>query len=92
VSFRHEDPTGRVALFLGRLPHAYILGMEEADSEALLDPLWAHACQPKYSWKNEWQKGDLIAWDRNLLHCSDNFSAGGMKQKTALVLFLNRDE
>lgn len=40
----------------------------------------------------EWQKGDLIAWDRNLLHCSDNFSAGGMKQKTALVLFLNRDE
>ena len=74
MSFRHEDPTGRVALFLGRLPHAYILGMEEDDSEALLDSLWAHASQPKYSWKNEWQAGDLVMWqNRMVLHRRDGF-------------------
>ena len=70
----YEDPTGRVALFLGRRPHAYILGMEEADSEALLDSLWAHASQPKYSWKNEWQAGDLVMWqNRMVLHRRDGF-------------------
>ena len=40
----------------------------------------------------KWSPGDLIAWDRKLLHASDNFLLGGMEQKTALVLFLNRDE
>lgn len=70
----YEDPTGRVALFLGRRPHAYILGMEEDDSEALLDLLWAHASQPKYSWKNEWQAGDLVMWqNRMVLHRRDGF-------------------
>ena len=70
----YEDPTGRVTLFLGRRPHAYILGMEEDDSEALLDSLWAHASQPKYSWKNEWQAGDLVMWqNRMVLHRRDGF-------------------
>ncbi|MDC6455291.1 TauD/TfdA family dioxygenase [Alphaproteobacteria bacterium] len=70
----YEDPAGRVALFLGRRPHAYILGMEEDDSEALLDSLWAHASQPKYSWKNEWQAGDLVMWqNRMVLHRRDGF-------------------
>ena len=70
----YEDLTGRVALFLGRRPHAYILGMEEDDSEALLDSLWAHASQPKYSWKNEWQAGDLVMWqNRMVLHRRDRF-------------------
>jgi taurine dioxygenase len=73
-SLAYEDPTGRVALFLGRRPHAYILGMEEDDSEALLDSLWAHARQPKYSWKNEWQAGDLVMWqNRMVLHRRDGF-------------------
>ena len=75
-SLAYEDPTGRVALFLGRRPHAYILGMEEDDSEALLDSLWAHASQPKYSWKNEWQAGDLVMWqNRMVLHRRDGFDS-----------------
>jgi hypothetical protein len=40
----------------------------------------------------KWRTGELIAWDRNLLHASDNFLLGGLEQKTALVMFLNRDE
>ncbi len=35
-----EDPaTGQRALFLGRRPHAYVIGMEPAESEDLLDRL-----------------------------------------------------
>ena len=70
----YEDQHGRVSLFLGRRPHAYILGLEESDSDSLLDALWAHATRPKYSWHNEWQKGDLIMWqNRMVMHRRDAF-------------------
>ena len=70
----YEDQYGRVSLFLGRRPHAYIVGMEESDSDSLLDALWAHAPRPKYSWHNEWQKGDLVMWqNRMVMHRRDAF-------------------
>ena len=40
----------------------------------------------------KWEKGKLIAWHRNFLHTSDNFTRTGMNKKTAMVLFLNRDD
>lgn len=55
--------TGRQALFLGRRPNAYIMGMPLAESEALLDRLWAHATQPRFAWYQVWQVGDLMMWD-----------------------------
>ena len=70
----YKDQRGRVSLFLGRRPHAYIVGMEESDSDSLLDALWAHATRPKYSWHNEWQKGDLVMWqNRMVMHRRDAF-------------------
>ena len=70
----YEDQHGRVSLFLGRRPHAYIVDMEESDSDSLLDALWAHATRPKYSWHNEWQKGDLVMWqNRMVMHRRDAF-------------------
>jgi taurine dioxygenase len=70
----YKDQAGRAALFLGRRPHAYIIGLDVADSDALLDALWAHACQPEFSWHNEWQVGDLLMWqNRMVLHRRDGF-------------------
>jgi hypothetical protein len=40
----------------------------------------------------KWNKGNMIAWHRSLLHASDNFPVNGTKKKTALVLFLNQDD
>ena len=40
----------------------------------------------------KWQKGNLIAWHRKFLHTSDNFHIDNLKKKTALVLFINRDD
>ncbi len=73
----HRDPaTGRRALFLGRRPHAYILDMEPADSETLLDRIWAHASQSKYAWVHKWRPGDLLMWQNLwILHRRDGFEA-----------------
>src|SRR5262249_40945962 len=46
---RTEPTSGRKALFLGRRPNAYVLGLPLAASEALLDALWAHATQPRFA-------------------------------------------
>jgi len=55
--------TGHKALFLGRRPNAYIMGLPLAESEALLDRLWAHATQPQFAWYQVWKVGDLMMWD-----------------------------
>jgi taurine dioxygenase len=69
----HPD-TGRAALYLGRRRNSYIIGMDLAESEVLLDALWAHATLPKFSFRQEWQLHDLIMWDnRCTLHRRDSF-------------------
>ena len=55
--------TGRKALYLGRRPNAWIVGMSDADSDALLDELWAHVHAHDFTWTQVWQPGDLVVWD-----------------------------
>jgi taurine dioxygenase len=71
---RTHPVTKRKALFLGRRRSAYIPGFAIADSEALLDQLWAHATQPELCWYQQWRTGDLILWDnRCVMHRRDAF-------------------
>jgi len=71
---RTDPKTGRKALFLGRRPNAYVLGLRVAESEALLDTLWAHATQPRFAMCHEWKVGDLLMWNnRSVLHRRDPF-------------------
>ena len=70
----HDPATGRTALFLGRRPNAYVVGMPVAESEALLDALWAHATLPRFRLRHEWRVGDLLMWrNRCVLHRRDPF-------------------
>lgn len=72
--------TQRPALFLGRRRNSYIVGLELAESEALLDRLWAHATQPQFTFRQVWQKGDLMLWDnRCTLHRRDSFDAASRR-------------
>ena len=58
-----KDPiTNKKLLFLGRRPHAYIVGLRLEDSERILDQLWKHATQDKYTWTQKWDVGDLLMW------------------------------
>jgi alpha-ketoglutarate-dependent taurine dioxygenase len=71
---RTHPETGRKSLFLGRRINAYVIGLPVAESEALLDELWEHACQDKFTWKQEWRVGDLVWWDnRCAMHRRDAF-------------------
>jgi taurine dioxygenase len=66
--------TRRRALYLGRRRNAYIQGLPLAESEALLDELWAIATREEFTWWNEWQVGDLVLWDnRSTMHRRDSF-------------------
>ena len=55
--------TKRPALYLGRRPLSYIVGLPLDESEALLDRVWAHATQEEYAWFQTWNVGDLLMWD-----------------------------
>ena len=69
-----DKNTNKKLLFLGRRPHAYILGLEIEESENLLDEIWEHATQEKYTWTQKWDKGDLLMWKNlNVLHKRDAF-------------------
>jgi len=71
---RTDAETGRKALFLGRRPNGYVVGLDVPDSEALLDALWAHATQPRFAMCHEWQIGDLLMWNNlSVLHRRDPF-------------------
>ena len=69
-----DQSTNKKLLFLGRRPHAYIVGLEIEESENLLDEIWKHATQEKYTWTQKWEKGDLLMWKNlSVLHKRDAF-------------------
>lgn len=84
---RTHPETGEKALFLGRRINAYVLGLAVAESEALLDELWSHTTQEKFTWRQDWRAGDLIWWDnRCAMHRRDAFdpSARRLMHRTQL--------
>jgi len=77
---RPHPETGRPCLFLGRRRNSYILGLELAESEALLDALWAHATREEFTFRQQWRVGDLLIWDnRCTLHRRDPFDPGARR-------------
>src|SRR6185295_12301614 len=71
---RTDPKSGRKALFLGRRPNSYVLGLDVPASEALLDALWAHATQPRFAMCHAWKVGDLLMWNNlSVLHRRDPF-------------------
>ena len=71
---RTDPDTGRKALFLGRRPNSYVVGLSVIDSEALLDALWAHATQRQFAMCHGWRVGDVLMWNNlSVLHRRDPF-------------------
>lgn len=69
-----DKTTNKKLLFLGRRPHAYIIGLELEESEDLLNEIWEHATNEKFTWTQKWEKGDLLMWKNlNVLHKRDAF-------------------
>jgi alpha-ketoglutarate-dependent taurine dioxygenase len=73
---RTDPRTGRKALFLGRRQNSYVIGMKVGESEKLLDRLWAHATEPRFTMRHRWRVGDVLIWNNlAVLHRRDSFDA-----------------
>jgi len=71
---RTHPVSGKKCLYLGRRLNSYIFDLPVAESEALLDEVWAHTCQDKYVWEHKWRVGDLLVWDnRCVMHHRNAF-------------------
>ena len=72
----HED-TGRTALFASRLMTLAIIGMEKAESDAVLEQLFDHSEQPELLYEHVWTPGDLVIWDNSCSnHARTDFPSG----------------
>ncbi len=72
---RTHPATGKKALYINRLMTYQIVGMEEAESRALLDVLFDHMEQEDFIYAHKWTPGDLLLWDnRCVLHARTDFS------------------
>ena len=76
VAYRSEHPavrthpeTGRKALFVNIAHTSQFVGMTEAESEPILQTIFAHQVQPEFIWRLKWSPGMITLWDnRCLLH------------------------
>ena len=60
---RTHPHTGRKSLYVSRGSTSHISGMNERDSEALLDELYRHMERSTFIYRHAWQPGDLLLWD-----------------------------
>jgi taurine dioxygenase len=74
---RHDHPvlrrhprTGTPVLFVTDLHVERINGVDDAESEALIDALLAHLYGPAHVYEHRWRLGDLVVWDNQVLQHS----------------------
>lgn len=60
---RTHPETGRQALFVNEHFTTRIVGLPEAESRELLDPLFAASVAPSLVYRHRWQPHDLVFWD-----------------------------
>lgn len=66
---RTHPETGRKALFVSEHFTTRIVGLPQAESDALLAELFAHSVKPEFVYRHHWAPHDLVFWDnRSLMH------------------------
>ncbi len=66
--------SGRRVLYANRQMTHHVIGMEPAESEALLQEVFDHAERPEFVYEHRWQPYDLLIWDnRAVMHARRDF-------------------
>lgn len=63
--------TGRAAIYANPLLTVGVVGMEQEESDRLLDELYDMLDRPEFHWEHEWSVGDTLMWDNRggVMHC-----------------------
>lgn len=78
---------GRKALYVNRQMAVYIVDMDRAESDELLDYLFDHCEQPEFVYQHHWTPGDLLIWDnRSVLHARTDFDASERRLLRRVVI------
>ncbi|MDA8892896.1 TauD/TfdA family dioxygenase [Hyphomicrobiales bacterium] len=68
---RTHPETKKKSLFINQVYSITVNGLNEKDSNELLEFLFFHMGQEKYIYKHKWEKNMLIMWDnRTVNHCA----------------------
>ena len=70
---RTHPETGRKALYFDPGKILRIEGLDESESDALIEELTACMIQPDAQYRHRWRKGDIVIWDNR---CSYHKAAG----------------
>jgi taurine dioxygenase len=71
--FRVHPETGRIALYFDPGKILAIEGLEEAESDEIIDELETYMLQPGAQYAHKWRVGDIVIWDNR---CSYHKAAG----------------
>ena len=83
----HED-TGARAIYFNPNRTDRVVGLERAESDALLDNLYAHMTAGRFRYDHSWRLGDILIWDnRCLLHSvNTDFPVGEERRHQRILL------
>jgi taurine dioxygenase len=70
---RAHPETGRKGLYFDPGKIVRIEGVDEGESDALIEELTARMIQPEGEYRHRWRKGDIVIWDNR---CSYHKAAG----------------
>ena len=62
IVLRHPE-TGKLALYVNRLMSHIVEGLDQAESDALLEELYEYTEDPALVYEHVWKPGDLLMWD-----------------------------
>ena len=86
---RRHDETGRKALYVSVAVTTEIVGMEQEESDAILNFLFAHQTQPQFTYRHVWRPNDIVLWDnRCTLHqavADNDHQQARIMHRTSLV-------
>jgi alpha-ketoglutarate-dependent taurine dioxygenase len=77
IAHRHPR-TGQTILYVCEQMTKEVVDLAPADSESLLEELFAHLYDPVSQWDHHWRNGDLVIWDNVAVqHARPNVRADG---------------
>ncbi len=79
-AIRLHEERQRKAIYMDRLMTQEIVGLPEAESNALLERIFDHIENRELIYEHQWRKADVLMWDnRSSIHARTDFPAGEVR-------------